>query len=273
MSWLIDGRGRDGWLITATADPPKTVLDEIRAALGIRLAHHFGGNSLTDVIGGVALATVNGPSFDTTVSDTLDGTPLASDPPSLTWSHAYQTTITNQSFDAPLPSSVPVGADSVMVALMGRDPSAAPGVCSWVGNRDTGDEDGFEIVYDKTTGEMRATAQVVGETAVSAEIAAVMDDNFWRPIVMIADRANGILRLSDFETEMSVALPAGTLASAAPFSLFQVGGKLACTAQMMFCMVAFGEQVEGRSAQPIAQALAKLVSVTDQFSFVSTPLK
>jgi hypothetical protein len=270
MTWLIGDRERDGWLITQSADPPRTPLDEYRARTGIRLAHDFRGDSLTAGISGQLLTAVNGPTFDEDVADTLDGNPLLSDPFSLLVSHSFSLFATNHRFETSSPTAVDFGTGSFLVHWTGRFPDPA-GVCDLFGNRD-GSSEGFEVQFDQGAQKVQALAQPVGQGLDGAEFVESIGTDEWVDIVVIADRAAGLWKLGTILNETSTALSPGTLTSADPLQIGAVNG-LACVAEVMALRVAFGTQVEGRSPTQLARAIAKTIWLEPDDRRVSTPFK
>jgi hypothetical protein len=272
MTWLVGDRERDGWLITGGREPPRTPLDEYRQATGIRLAHDFRGDSLTDAIGGVVL-TPTSATIDNLVSNTLDGDPI-SDPPSLLWSHAYKTTGTGSSLAAGAATDVDFGLGSWMAHFtVAFDSQAA--ACDLGGNRD-GSSEGWLLRWTQASDLLQVLAQPVGEALVVAQITEVLDSVAavdHHEVVIIADRANDRLRLATINAEVDVALPAtGSFTTAAPFAIGKVLG-LSCIATVMGVRVAFGSQVENRSPLAVAQASAKLIWWDDEFTRVETDAK
>lgn len=251
---------------------PGDAREEFYGLTGIRLSNFFGGSSLTDAFGGAVLAPVGAPSFDALVADTLNGAPLITDPPSYLWNHAFRFQATGDSYTVPAVDSVPLGEESVMVAVTARflPPGVSADLC---GNRAMTPATGLEVKYDGQNFRVTVTAQPAGQAASTVNLLGALDNNLWHTIVVIADRANNLLRCGTIDGEASVALAAtGTLQSTRPFSIGK-GRGLALLADTMHVLIAVGPQVEGRSPTNIAQAIAGAVYWDRDFSRVTAPAR
>lgn len=267
MTYWTDGN----YWVTPPILAPVTPTDEFQQATGIRLSHAFVGDSLVDTEGGVVLAPVGAPTIDNPVTNTLDGAPLITDPPSKIWSHSYRYTLTTQAHQAASPSAIDFGTQSFMVSATVRfGVQGAP--AALCGNRDMSLE-GFEIKYDTASNKLQFAAQPVSGGAVITEFVEAMETGtLWYEVCAIVDRSAGLIRLGTVANESSAAIGVGSLTSALPFSIGK--GRLpAIIGDTMGVRVAFGSQVEGRSPKLIAQSVAPLIWFSRTFERVVSTAK
>lgn len=265
MPWQ-NSREQDGWQVKHVPRAPATAREEYFKETGIRLAHNFAGPSLTDTIGGVVLAPVGAPAFNVAVTNLLDGFPLAVDPASHLQTRAYDFPGTGDKVEA-APGAVAIGAESVMISITTRF-GAQLGNGDLVGNRDG---DGIELKWENS-GKLQLTAQPAGQAATTIDRIIAADSGLWFTFVMIADRAAGKLKLGGVTFEDVINLLAGSLASTEGLAIGK-GRGLAAIATTIAVRVAFGAQVENRSASQLAQAEAPLIWLAPGFQRVSTGFK
>lgn len=244
-------------------------------ANNIRLAHDFAGRDLVDDFGGLVLTPVNAPSVDINVINTLDGSPLASDPPSKLWSHAYKFTAGNQQLQTASATSIDFGVQSFLVHLTLKFlPQGA--TVELAGNLDA--TSGWSLKY--TAAQMlQFFVKRSGFPVDVIDLAVVLDDDGWHDVVAIVDLDTQapvpapIARLGVINSEATSLLDlSGSLTSSAPFSIGKVSG-LSVLGDVMAVRLALGPQVEGRSTPALAQASAKLIWWTDLFTRVATAPK
>lgn len=265
MPWQAS-RQQDGWQYKHVPRAPATAREEYFKATGIRLAHNFAGPSLTDTVGGVVLAPTGSPAFNVEVSNLLDGFPLASDPASHLQTRAYNFPGTGDKYKAS-PGAVAIGAESVMISITTRF-GAQVSNGDLVGNRDSAPGDGLELKWENT-GKLQLTAQAAGQAATTIDRVIAANSGLWFTFVMIADRAAGKLKLGGVSFEDVVNLSAGSLASTEGLAIGK-GRNIATVATTMAVRVAFGTQVENRSASQLARAEAPLIWIAPGFQRVST---
>ncbi len=242
---------------------PTNAVNEYALDTGIRLSHYFAGDSATDKVAssGITLAKIGTALVDTTVVDTLDSAGQQ-------WSHAYKMQAVGDAWDAPSPSAINIGTASVMLHVTLYAPAVGTGSMDIAGNETA--TSGLAVQL-QTGGKIIGVARI-GGVPVSVEIPGRTADT-WVDVVLIADRTAGLLKMGTVEAETSLALPAGSLASARAFSIGRGRLQALINSQVMAARLAFGPQVEALRPREVAQAAAKRAWWDDVYSRLTAPAR
>lgn len=230
---------------------PRNASEEYYDRTGIRAARIFAGSSTADAVTGLTLVTSGSVLVDQPVVDTLqdyEDSPL--------WSHAYAITADPGYLEEPTLGDVIFGTSSLLLHVT-LYPTFVPPVATLahaVGNFDG--SSGVSLLLDEND-HVRLKITPLGGTPVDlTRDPGVATSNLWDDWVVVVDRAAGVVRFGDIRGETTSSLDSGSLGSTAKFRVGTTSTDQALLGQYMRILVAYGQEVEGKSARQLAELAA-----------------